>query len=1253
MTTNHKNRVSLGRRATAKTFTRNSNKPIQARNGRQASTQSATTQPSCVAESKNPPFFSKYALLSLSALFLALLVFAAPATAAPVESPWWHLDTSVRPANLAPGAGGTLVAQAFNVGNEPAKGPIALHETLPSDVTVQSIEFHTYQFSALDLGPAGPFAELHLCSVGEHEVTCTTLEGLPEKVLPYEYLELNMKVQVASGGTGGEARTEISGGGAPTVSAHKALTISAAPATFGTEAFSIVPEEAGGVVDTQAGSHPYQLTTTFNLDQTADTLHPPALPRDLAFRLPAGLVGNATALPQCSDLEFRHVVNGGFPDQCQADTVVGVASVTVDEPSHLELKTISLPLFNLVPERGEPARFGFEILGTPVTLDTAVRSGSDYGVTVNVKDITQLTNFLTTTVVFWGVPGDESHNNVRGWNCLFEGALTVAGHAECPTTTTTNPAPFLTLPTSCSQPFQPSVEGSSWPTKTTPAGEPETLSLPAVPYTLADEFGRTISLSGCNRLPFSPFLETSPDVQDASSPSGLTVHVRVPQEASENGEGLAGSAVKDITVALPAGMQINPSGGDGLEGCGEGQVGFEAGAGSGRDGFQEFNRETEPGVRTPLFTPTLPEPLSPGLNLGAEGFCPSASKVATVKIKSPLIANPLEGSVYLATQNQNPFGSLIAMYIVAEDPVSGTVVKLPGQVHLSPAGQVTATFENEPQLPFEDAEIHFFGGERAPLATPAFCRDETPEHPGDYESSASFTPWSAEPGGEAAASRRSSSTFAIVHGPNGGACPGASLPFAPSLTAGMSSTTGGAFGQLSTTIGREDGEQSLSRVVLRFPPGLSGILAGVKLCSEAQANAGTCGPESLIGETTVSAGVGSDPATVVGGKVYLTEKYGGAPFGLSIVNPVKAGPFDLEHDTSPEDRGYLPACDCIVVRAKIAVDPHTAALTVSTNDAAEGYAIPSLIDGIPVQIKKVNVLINRPGFTFNPTDCAAMKIEGAIASGEGASTPVSVPFQVANCATLKFAPKFTVSTAGKNSKAGGATLTAKLSEPTGALGTQANITRVKVDLPKQLPSRLTTLQKACTDAQFEANPANCPKESKIGYAKVTTPLLPVPLEGPAIFVSHGGEAFPSLTMVLQGYGVTVDLVGTTFISSKGITSTTFKTVPDVPFSTFTLTLPQGKFSALAANVPTKDHYSLCGQTLTMPTEFLAQNGAKINQSTPVGVTGCAKAKTLTRAQKLTKALKACKQKAKSKRSGCEKTARKEFGPVKTSKKKKK
>jgi hypothetical protein len=330
--------------------------------------------------------------------------------------------------------------------------------------------------------------------------------------------------------------------------------------------------------------------------------------------------------------------------------------------------------------------------------------------------------------------------------------------------------------------------------------------------------------------------------------------------------------------------------------------------------------------------------------------------------------------------------------------------------------------------------------------------------------------------------------------------------------------------------------------------------------------------------------------------VYLTETYAGAPFGLSIVNPVKAGPFDLEHDTSnPADD---PACDCVVVRAKIEVNPFTAELTTTT-DASGAHAIPHMIDGVPVQIRAVNVTINRPGFTFNPTNCGVLALTGTITGDEGAGASVSTPFQVANCSRLQFAPKFAATTSAKTSKADGASLSVKLSYPNAPFGSQANIAKVKVDLPKQLPSRLTTLQKACLASVFEANPAGCPAASIVGSVKVTTPLIPVPLVGPAYFVSHGNESFPSLTMVLQGYGIKIELVGSTFIK-KG--STTFKAAPDAPFNTFELVLPEGKFSALAANA------NLCKTKLPMPTAFVAQDGAELHETIEIGVSGCPKAK---------------------------------------------
>jgi hypothetical protein len=1095
-----------------------------------------------------------------------------------------------------------VVVQALNLGNQATTGPVRLSDLLPPGLKIQEVEpgvpkvsFFAFSKNG-DLGLTEFIGRLfQYCSVVGQQVACKT-EPIPPfnegalgeannipPVQPYENLEISISVKDEGTTPGALNKAEVTGGGASTTIVKRPVPISSNPPPFGVEEFAFVPEEEGGGVDVQAGSHPYQLTATFGLNQTGDPERPPALARNLKFNLPPGFIGNATVLPQCTDLDFRNIAKGGFEDFCPADTVVGVVSVTVFEPSQLGLHVFPVPLFNLVPEKGEPARFGFEIQEAAVTLDTSVRTGSDYGVTASVNNITQLANFISSSVTFWGVPGDPSHDNARGWSCMVNRHWPNSGgrsELPCIGSTQSHPTPFLTMPSSCSLPFTASVEGTAW----TSPQQTEVFSFghdKESEYSLKDGFGQPLSLTGCNRLAFNPSIEAQPDVTSASTPTGLSVHVRVPQEVNLGANGLSSSSIKDTTVTLPEGVRVSPSGADGLEACSESGVGFE---------------RVEPDA-TDLFTPTIPQPT-----------CPDASKIGTVEFKVPVIEHPLKGSVYLAAQNQNPFGSLVAMYIVAEDPISGVLLKLAGEVSLSATGQVTTTFKNSAQAPLEEATFSFFGGARAPLSTPSHC--------GSYTTQASFAPWSETP------PVSTSSTFQITSGPNGGPCPNP-LPFAPTLAAGTTNIQAGAFSPLSTTISREDGNQDIQTVQLHMPPGLSGVLKGIPLCPEAQANAGTCSPASKIGKTIVSVGLGGDPFTVTGGEVFLTESYKGAPFGLSIVNPAKAGPFDLGK---------------VIVRAKIEVDPHTAALTVTTDQ------IPHILQGIPLQIKHVNVLIDRPGFTFNPTNCSAFKLTGSIGSVEGAAASAEAPFQITNCAALKFAPKFSVSTAGKTSKANGASLSVKLTYPNAPLGSYANLAKAKVSLPKQLPSRLTTLQKACTAQVFEQNPANCPAASIVGHAKVITPILPVPLIGPAYFVSHGGEAFPDLTIVLQGYGVTVDLVGSTSIK-KGITTSTFKATPDVPFNSFELNLPQGKFSALAANT------NLCKSKLTMPTEFTAQNGALIKQSTPIAVTGCKK--VTTPAEKLAKALKACKKKRGSKRAACERAARKRFGAKGGSKKKKK
>jgi hypothetical protein len=1024
-------------------------------------------------------------------------------------------------------------------------------------------------------------------------------------------------------------------------------------APFGLKSFEVSATEAPspgqapdvfgrvlGPVDLQAGSHPYALTTSFVLNKSEDIegtgRFVPAGKglKDLRLQLPPGFVGNPNATPKCSYTDFSKGTHS-----CPNDTAVGVATTVTRQVTNLTpYETIWRvdPVYNIETPGGVPAEFGYYAAGVlPILIDASVRTGSDYGITASVSDIPQVEPVIAATVTIWGVPAEASHNAVRG-TCLRNGFETFglgepgegqwlsepyleekSTGKECPAEVPVQP--LLTNPTSCGEARVASMSVDDWEDSGSFATEPGKLTGEKV-------FTKTValpSLSGCEKLDFSPSLNVTPDGTAGSTPTGLNVGVHVSQESTTDPQGLGEADVKDTTVALPPGVQVSPSASDGLQACSNAQIGFE--------GYEELDAS---GRQTPVFTDAAPS-------------CPDASKIANVRIKTPLLEGELTGAVYLAApQNftglpENPFSSLIAMYLVAEEPTTGVLVKLPGKVSLNEtSGQITTTFENTPQLPFSDLKLEFFGTARAPLATPALC--------GTYNTEASFVPWSGTPAAHPPAS------FEITTGPVLQTVSGLQatpcsdpLPFSPSLHSSSANVQAGAFGSLVTTLGREDGQQQIQQVTLHYPPGLSGLLAGVELCPEAQANAGTCGPNSQIGETIVSVGLGNDPFTVTGGKAYITGPYNGtstctvgsagcAPFGLSIVNPAKAGPFDLQEGRP------------VVVRAKIEVDPHTAALTVVTNGWAgsnQAYAIPHMIEGIPLQIKHVDVNVNRGNFTFNPTSCDAMKIESTIASDEGAGAPVSSPFQVTDCEKLKFGPQFKVSTQGKTSKAKGASLTTTIAYPA-PFNTYANIAKVKVELPKALPSRLTTLQKACTAAQFNTNPAGCPAASVIGHAKAVTPLLPVALEGPAYFVSNGGEAFPNLIMVLQGYGVTIDLVGDTFISKSGITSSTFKTVPDQPVTSFELTLPEGPYSALAANG------NLCKQKLTMPTEFVAQNGAEIHENTKIAITGCAKVAALTRAQKLKKALKACKRdKNKGKRSSCEKAARKRYGPVKKAGKK--
>ncbi len=1080
---------------------------------------------------------------------------------------------------------GEIYLIALNLGTADVSAGAQFKDVLPADLKALSITATEPEIEANFLNRG-----LIPCELAT--LTCT----LSNPLVPYDDVEVRIAVNAEPGAASGALNEVIaSGGGTAAVALKRPVTISSAPVPFGVEDYEMALEEEGGAPDNQAGSHPFQFTTEIELNQEQETapphttepeVAPPSLGKDFNFELPPGLIGNPTPLPRCTLAQFYKFGNQTVDPEsniCPPQSAVGVITVAVHLPTQHYL-TVTEPIYNLEPGFGEPARFGFFVViaNDPVIIDTSVRSGSDYGITANVRSLSQSNALLSSTAVFWGTPGDPRHDGQRGYGCLHE-ARGITHHDPCLVSEGQAPVPLFSLPTRCGKPLQTSVEANSW-TDRTFADFPGSF-LPSAP------------LVGCNQLVFSPTISAEPTAESASSPSGLDFNLDFHDEGLVNAAGTAQSQLNKTVVTLPEGFTINPSAGVGLAGCTE----------------ADYARETVESA--------------PGAG------CPNDSKLGTVEIETPLLAQKIQGSIFIAQPYENPSGSLVALYVVAKNPETGILVKLAGEVTPNPVtGQLVTTFENNPQLPFDHFNFHFREGQQAPLISPPTCAV--------YTLQATLTPWS-----DPTAALTDASSFTITKGAEGGPCPaGNTPPFRPGIQSGMQNNNAGVFSPFYLHLTRTDGEQYISGFSTDLPPGLTGDLTGIPFCPEADIAAAraktgaqeeaepSCPAASQVGHTLVGTGVGAVLAYVPG-KVYLAGPFDGAPFSLVSVTSAVVGPFDL---------------GTVVLRFGLSINPYTAQVSVSPTSSEP---IPTIIKGIVTHVRDIRVYIERPGnapFTLNPTSCAPMAIGSTLNSPLGASATVTSPFQAASCANLKFSPKFAVSTSAKTSKANGASLHVALTYPAAPQGTYADIAKVKVELPKQLPSRLTTLQKACTNAQFEANPAGCPSPSVIGTARAVVPNIPEPLTGPVYFVSHGGEAFPSLEVVLQGYGVKVILVGSTFISKAGVTSTTFKTVPDNPVSSFELTLPEGKYSALAANG------NLCTQKLTMPADFTGQNGMQADYKTAVSVTGCAKAKALTRSQKLARALKTCKRdKKKAKRAMCEKTARKKYGPLNVKRKAKK
>jgi hypothetical protein len=1069
-------------------------------------------------------------------------------------APGWEVMARDFPTNLAPGHAGVINIEAFDVGAGSSE-TVTVTDILPKGVTaieagdaVLELEFATNpegfilphkSWACTGNGPGEvPGVD------GATVVTCTNPGGVLGGAGNPE--QLQVRIRAAAGAAEdpddpGENHVIVGGGGAPsTASTSDPIAISSTAAPFEFTNFGVWFSNADGTLDTQAGSHPYAAMFNFDLStiltKEGELSNGENETRDIEILTPPGFVGDPAALPQCSRAKF---LVGRCPDASQ----IGIIRVeTLSFPAILQV-------FNLVPPPGVPADFGFTLGGINTFVEASVRSGSDYGITAHINNTPQKIVQGADTIL-WGVPGDQTHDRWHSGNddgCTPE-EIEQSGN-QCSTVGHPVVTPFLTLPTACGAPLKFTIRATSWQHPQQPAIER------SVYWDDGNE--EPTGITGCESLDFGPTFTTSPDTTRADAPAGLTVDVRSPVGGLEDPTDLGTADIKNTTVSLPEGFVINPGQAAGLQACQPGDV--------------------EGGDDLPL----------PGENGAEERFagaarCPTASKVGEVEIATPLLIHALRGGVYVLQSNPPELKLLVAA------SGEGVNLKLVGIVHLNETtGRLTTTFSETPELPFTDFKLSFSGGAQAALVTPAQC--------GTYETTSDFTPWSTP----FVTDVFPSASFGVSEGPGGGACPSSPLPFSPSLTAGSTTDQAGGSTGFTMLLSRGDGQQRIEKLQFEIPPGLSGIISSVPLCGEPQAAQGTCPASSHVGHTVVTSGPGPYPLVIPQpgepeAAIYLTGPYKGAPFGLSIVTPVIAGPFNL---------------GTIVTRAKIEVDPRTAQITVTTDP------LPQVVDGVPTDLRSVYAVIDRPGFMINPTNCEPSSFSGTAwgtpppgAGGPGATAAISSHFGVGSCRSLEFKPKVAVATKGRASKANGAALTFKISYPKGARGSEAWFDEAKFDIPKQLPARLSTLQQACLAATFETNRAACPKASVIGHAIVHTPVLPVPLEGSVYFVSYGATKFPDAVLDLHGDNVHVELHGETFISKTSVTSATFRNTPDVPFESIEVNVPMGPYSEFGANLPAKDNYDYCGQKLKMPTFFKAQNGLEIHQETPVTITGCPKPK---------------------------------------------
>ncbi len=1062
-----------------------------------------------------------------SALAVAATLLFASAAPAAAAGPAWQIDST---ANTIAAAGQpfSYQLQVTNVGTEAMDGsPVTFTAHLPAGVTALAAGGPAQGFVPSEChGPAGPADPV----AGASTVICdaSQLANLNERTRrnPVVVVDVPLAASVAL-----TPSFEISGGGGGAASTVDPTRIGPDPAPFGIDGLDgQVNADAAGDPFTQAGGHPYSAggEIDFNRLTSPNPFLGAAFPvepvKDVLVDLPPGFIGNPAAAAKCTAVDLANSFGAAALPLCAPASQVGVSTIATSGG------TIGFAaVYNMVPPSGVAARFGFSYGGTLVTVDGELRSGGDYGVSVNSRNVTEGLALVGTRLTFWGDPSDPSHRDERacpGERIPWEKGPTCASSAA--------PTAFLRNPTSCEHEADGLTTTARIDSWKNPGAFDEGTFLshdpPGYPAAPAD-WGPPQGPTGCDQVPFEPGITVQPTVNSADTPTGLTVDLTLPQ--TNEPDAIATSDLKKAIVTLPAGMTVNPSSADGLRGCSQAQIDLHG-------------------------QNTVPD-------------CPDGSRIGTVSIKTPLLDHEVKGTVYLASQGDNPFHSLLALYIVGEDPESGVVLKLAGQVSAGPDGQLTTTFDNQPQLPFEALHLTLKGGPRAPLRTPPTCGTKT--------TGAELSPW-ARP--EEAVHLASS--FQIASGPNGSACANsdAQRPFAPGFDAGSLNPLGGALSPFVLNLSRPDGSQELAGLTIDTPPGLAAVLKGLPYCPDSAlaAAAGrsgegggalelahpSCPPASQVGTVDAAAGAGPLPFHVAG-RAYLAGPYKGAPLSIAVVIPALAGPLDL---------------GTVMVRSALHVDPATARITVISDP------LPQSLQNIPLDVRGASVSIDRPDFTINPTSCDRMTVGGTLLSAQGALANVSKGYQMLGCSKLPFKPRLSFRLEGKTGRGGHPALRATLKARPG----DANIARAQVTLPHSEFLAQNHIRTICTRVQFAAD--QCPEGSIYGHARAITPLLDQPLEGP-VYLRSSNHNLPDLVASLGGQ-IHIDLDGRIDTFHRGIRNT-FEVIPDAPVTKFTLSMPGGAKGLL------ENSRNLCKSTNRATVLLDGQNG-KAYDTEPVVRNSC-------------------------------------------------